>query len=91
MNTLPKTLIITTLILSTPTVIADVNNIPGVKSIETGEHSTHLVTCANDTTGVISHEENNICVFSAENQKNRCDTSDNWKVEKAAEYICAAE
>ena len=49
---------------------------------------SYLVKCSDETKGIISKEETNICVFSKENEKNRCESESTWSVEKAAEYIC---
>lgn len=62
--------------------------IPGVKKLKQKVDGSYKVKCANGAKGTISREETNICVFSKDNDKNRCDDENNWTVEKAAEYTC---
>lgn len=79
------TLVILTLCLST---FAYADDSSAVKKIKEKKDGSYLVKCADKTKGTISKEETNICVFSKENEKNRCELESTWSVEKAAEYIC---
>ncbi|QLJ07248.1 hypothetical protein [Pseudoalteromonas sp. JSTW] len=63
-------------------------NIPGVKKLKEIKEDTFKVHCVNGTKGVISREESNICAYSKNGAKNRCDDENNWNIEIAAKYIC---
>ena len=80
-------LYISVLLLSASSLAED-NKIQNVKTITLESDNSHIVHCANETKGIISQEETNICVFSKENNKNRCDDEDNWTVAEAAKFIC---
>lgn len=80
-------LTITALVFCTFTVTAATQT-PHVKDLKSKEDGSYLVQCTNETKGTISQEEDNICVFSEENNKNRCDNQNNWSVDDAAEYMC---
>ncbi|MEI6895146.1 MAG: hypothetical protein V5789_11085 [Colwellia sp.] len=79
------TLALITLCLSSY-VYAD--EIPGVKKLKEKKDGSYIVKCIDKTKGVISKEESNICVFSKDNDKNRCESENTWSIEQAAEYIC---
>lgn len=63
-------------------------NIPGVKKLKEIKEDTYKVRCVNGTKGVISREGSNICAYSKNGAKNRCDDENNWNIETAAQYIC---
>lgn len=81
------TLTLTALLFCAFTVTA-ADKIPGVKKLKLKDDGSYKVKCVNKSKGTVSFEETNICVFSKENNKNRCDAQENWTVNEAAQYIC---
>lgn len=63
-------------------------HIPNVVEIVQEGENFYSVQCANGASASISKEETNICIFSKENDKNRCDHESNWTVVEAASFAC---
>jgi hypothetical protein len=62
--------------------------ISNVKSIEITQHGDYKVKCDDGSKGMVSFEENDICVFYKKNRKNHCDSDTTWSVESSASFIC---
>lgn len=69
----------------------DYSTYTNVKQIKEKADDTYKVSCKDNTQGRISSEEDNICIHSKKNRKNRCELQTEWSVTDAAEFICDGE
>jgi len=83
-----KTSLTLTALLFCAFTVTAADKIPGVKKLTLKKDGSYKVKCVNKSKGFISQEETNICVFSKENSKNRCDDQKKWTINDAAEFIC---
>ncbi len=60
-----------------------------IKSVYKANDLTFLVICQNNTNGSVSIEENQICTFSEDNNKNFCNLATKWTLDDALSYVCS--
>lgn len=92
-----KTSLVTLLFSLSISLSASANESEFVKKIKEKDDDTYKVHCVDGLKGVVSIEEQAVCVFAKKPKKHTdldytaksaCRSQDEWTIEQAAEYLC---